>query len=125
MAIALAERDNPDVILVEDASSGIPLVQELQRNTRLPVLPIPAKGSKMARALAATPLIEAGKVFLPENAPWLFDYIEELSAFPNAEYDDQVDSTTQALSFMRGEPEPEEAVVIYDAMEGVRGLELI
>jgi len=67
-------------------------------------------------------LIEAGKVFLPENAPWLFDYIEELSAFPNATHDDQVDSTTQALSFMRGEPEPEETVVVYDSMEMVEDL---
>ena len=90
----------------------------------MPVLPIKVDINKVARANSATPLIEAGKVFLPESALWLFDYIEELSAFPNAEYDDQVDSTTQALSFMRGEPEPEEAIVVYDAMEGVRGLEL-
>ena len=78
----------------------------------------------VARANAATPLIEAGRVYLPESASWLFDYIEELSAFPNAKHDDQVDSTTQALSYMRGPVEPEEAIVIFDTMAEVRELEL-
>ena len=124
VAVALYERDLPDVVIVEDKASGQSLIQELQRNTRIPVLPVKVDANKVARANSATPLIEAGRVYLPENAPWLFDYIEELSAFPNAEHDDQVDSTTQALSYMRGPGEPIEQVVIYDAMEAVRELEL-
>jgi len=123
VAISLYERDFPDVVIVEDKASGQSLIQELQRNTRIPILPVKVDVNKVARANSATPLIEAGKVYLPESARWLFDYIEELSAFPNAEHDDQVDSTTQALSFMRGEPEPEEAVIIYDAMDAVRELD--
>ena len=125
VAVALYERDIPALVLVEDKASGQSLIQEIQRNTRIPVLPVKVDSNKVARANSVTPLIEAGKVFLPENAPWLVDYIEELSAFPNAEHDDQVDSTTQALSFMRGEPEPQEAIIIYDAMEAVRELETI
>ena len=124
VAVALHERDMPDVMIVEDKASGQSLVQELQRNTRIPVLPVKVDSNKVARANSATPLIEAGRVFLPASAPWLFDYIEELSAFPNAAHDDQVDSTTQALAYMRGPGEPVEQVVIYDAMEAVRGLEL-
>jgi len=125
VALALYERDNPGVVLVEDKASGQSLVQELQRNTRIPVLPVKVDSNKVARVNSATPLIEAGKVYLPENAPWLFDYIEELSAFPNAEHDDQVDSTTQALSYMRGPREPEEAIIIYDAMETVGSMDLV
>ena len=124
VAVALYERDIPDVVIVEDKASGQSLIQELQRNTRIPVLPVKVDINKVARANSATPMIEAGRVFLPESAPWLFDYIEELSAFPNAAHDDQVDSTTQALSYMRGPPEPVEQVVIYDAMEAVKELEL-
>ena len=124
VAIALAERDNPVVVLVEDKASGQSLVQELQRNTRIPVLPIKVDGDKVARAYATTPLIEAGKVYLPEKASWLFDYIEELSAFPNATHDDQVDSTTQALSWMRAEPEPEEEILVYDAMQEMGDIDL-
>jgi len=123
-AIALDARDIPSAVAVEDKASGQSLIQELQRDTNIPVLPFKVDSDKVARAYAVTPLIEAGRVYLPENAPWLFDYIEELSAFPNGEYDDQVDSTTQALSFMRGPVEPEEQIVIYDSMEAVRELEL-
>lgn len=114
---SLYERDKPNLVLVEDKASGQSLIQEMQRNTRIPVLPVKVDSNKVARANSVTPLVEAGKVLLPENAPWLFDYIEELSAFPNAEHDDQVDSTTQALSFMRTEPEPEETIVVFDAMK--------
>lgn len=124
VAVTLHDRDRPNVVIVEDKASGQSLIQEIQRNTKIPVLPFKVDSNKIARANSVTPLIEAGRVFLPENAPWLFDYIEELSAFPNAEHDDQVDSTTQALSFMRGEPEVGEAIVIYDAMSEVRGMDI-
>jgi hypothetical protein len=50
---------------------------------------------------AVTPLMEAGKVFLPESAPWLADFIDEMAAFPNGVHDDAVDSTTQALNYLR------------------------
>ena len=96
----------------------------MQRNTRIPVFPVKADRDKVARAYAATPLIESGKVYLPEGAAWLFDYIEELSAFPNATHDDQVDSTTQALSYMRGPGEDMDEIVVYDTMAAVRDLEL-
>ncbi len=118
-AEALDGRDSPNAVLVEDASSGIALNQELQRNTRIPVIPVLAKGSKEVRAKAATPMIEAGRVFLPGSAPWLHEYIEELAEFPNGANDDQVDSTTQALSYLRGPGELEETTVVYDSMRGV------
>ena len=40
-------------------------------------------------------------VFLPESAPWLGDFIDELAAFPTGAHDDAVDSTTQALNYLR------------------------
>ena len=123
-AVALDARDKPSVVLVEDKASGQSLIQELQRDTRIPVIPFKVDSNKVARANSVTPLIEAGRVFLPESAPWLFDYIEELSAFPNAGHDDQVDSMTQALAFMRGQVEQEQ-IIIYDSMEAVRDLELV
>jgi len=100
VAVSLYERDKPNAVLVEDKASGQSLIQELKRKTTIPVLPVKVDKDKVARANAVTPMIEAGKVYVPQNAPWLYDYIEELSAFPNAEHDDQVDSTTQALSYL-------------------------
>ena len=40
--------------------------------------------------------MEAGKVFLPEAAPWLGDFVEEMACFPNGVHDDVVDATTQS-----------------------------
>lgn len=99
-AVALADKWHPHQILVEDKASGQSLVQELQRETRLPLKPAKPEGDKVARANAVTPLIEAGRVFLPSHAPWLSDYMDELATFPHAAHDDQVDSTTQALAEM-------------------------
>lgn len=95
---SLYERDRPSAVLVEDKASGQSLIQELQRDSRAPVLPVKVDSDKVARVNSSSYLIEAGKVFLPERAAWLHDYIEEMSAFPNGEYDDQVDSTTQFLN---------------------------
>jgi predicted phage terminase large subunit-like protein len=57
------------------------------------------EGGKVARAAAVSPLIEAGKVYLPhpDYAPWVGDFIEECAAFPNGAHDDRVDAMTQAL----------------------------
>ena len=35
------------------------------------------------------------------RAPWLDGYITELIGFPGVKHDDQVDSTTQALDYLR------------------------
>jgi predicted phage terminase large subunit-like protein len=101
MLIALAEQWKPTSILVEDRASGQSLLQELKSATTLPVLAVKVDSDKLSRAQAVTPLIEAGKVFLPESAPWLADYIDELATFPTGNYDDAVDSTTQALNYLR------------------------
>jgi hypothetical protein len=58
----------------------------------------------VARAQAVTPLLEAGKLFIPEGASWVADFIDEMAAFPNGAHDDCVDSTTQALNYLRQEP---------------------
>jgi predicted phage terminase large subunit-like protein len=101
----LGEQWKPNVLLIEDAGSGQSLVQELQRDSRLPVLPIKVDKDKVSRAYAVTPLIETGKVLLPETAPpWLGDFVDELVDFPNAPHDDVVDSVTMALAYLRGSP---------------------
>jgi len=115
-AIALHGRDKANAVLVEDKASGQSLIQELIRDTILPVLPIKVDSDKISRVNAVSPLIEAGKVLLPEYAPWLHDYIEELSSFPTGEHDDQVDSTTQFLSWATL-PDETATITTYDAMQ--------
>jgi predicted phage terminase large subunit-like protein len=94
-------RHKSDAIVVEDASSGTAVVQELQTMTRLPVIPVVAKGSKESRAESVSPLFEAGKVYLPADAPWLDDFLQEMLRFPGGKNDDQVDAVVLLLTRLR------------------------
>lgn len=100
----LAEQWKPTQILVEDRASGQSLIQELRYSTCLPITAIKVDTDKMSRAQSVTPLIEVGRVFLPESAPWLNDFVDELAAFPKGTHDDCVDSVTQALNHLRHQP---------------------
>jgi predicted phage terminase large subunit-like protein len=101
MVSTLGEQFGANVVLVEDKASGQSLIQELQRDTKLPIKPIKADTDKVSRAYAVTPIMETGRVFLPESAPWLADFVDSMASFPNAAHDDDVDSVTQALNYMR------------------------
>jgi predicted phage terminase large subunit-like protein len=92
-------KHQPWTVLIEDQASGIALIQEL-RNEGVYCIDAykPAPGSdKTTRFSAQSIKFEAGRVFLPIRAPWLDEYIGEITGFPGAKYDDQVDSTSQAL----------------------------
>ncbi len=97
---AYATRDNPAAILIEDKGSGQQLIQVLRAETSLPVIAIPAVQSKTVRAQGVSGLVEAGRVFIPDQASWLIDFESEVRAFPVAAHDDQVDSMTQALNWL-------------------------
>lgn len=99
-ANVLYQKHKPNGVLIEDKASGQSLVQELRRETNIPIVAIKVDSDKVSRAYAVTPMIESGRVFLPEGAPWLLDYINSLATFPNAAHDDDVDSTTQALNYL-------------------------
>ena len=59
------------------------------------------------RMHAQTAMIENGFVSLPGEAPWLVEYLHEMSVFPNGKHNDQVDSTSQFLDwFKRASREP-------------------
>jgi predicted phage terminase large subunit-like protein len=85
--------------LVEDKANGPAVIATLAR--KVPgLIAVQVEGSKEARLHAVSPLIEAGNVFLPDPvlAPWIGDFVEELSQFPSAPHDDMVDACAQALS---------------------------
>ena len=100
--IALTTQHRGSTILVETAGIGLSLYQDL-RSARGAnnVIGWDPKGDKIDRLEGETPAIEGGYVHIPEDAPWLADYLNEMLAFPNARYDDQVDSTSQFLSWHR------------------------
>jgi len=114
--IWLAQEWNPVQILIEDKASGQSLIQELKYETALPIIPVKVDSDKRRRAEVVTGAIEAGKVLLPESAPWLNVFVDELAAFPNGVHDDAVDSTTQALNYLRHQQV--HTVAIYNALTG-------
>ena len=64
-----ADKWNPDVVLIEDKASGQSLIQDLRRETTLPVIAIKPLHDKLTRLITCSPIIEAGNVYLPERAP--------------------------------------------------------
>ena len=60
---------------------------------------------------SVTSAIENGFVHIPVQAPWLGEYLHEIAIFPNGRFDDQVDSTSQALDWIK-EHEHESAPII-------------
>jgi predicted phage terminase large subunit-like protein len=99
--VALAEQWQPHAVLIEDAASGQSAIQTLQRETSLPVLAVKPLGGKVERAVAVSPVVESGRVFLPQAAGWVTDFLEEVLRFPAGAHDDFVDSMTQALEYLR------------------------
>jgi predicted phage terminase large subunit-like protein len=98
-----AHLHHANTILIEDKASGTQLIQDLQAEGVLHVTPYdPPPGSdKLIRIYSQSAEFENGRVLLPSSASWLDEYIRELTAFPGSKYDDQVDSTSQALEHMK------------------------
>lgn len=86
--------------LVEDKANGTAIINEL-RKTVSGIVPITPKESKVARASAISAYFEAGNVYIPENADWRAEFENELVNFPSVAHDDQVDSCSQALNYLR------------------------
>jgi len=92
-----AARQSPQGIYIEDTAAGQSIIQDLRRDTHLPIVPVKVTAAKEARAAACTPICEAGKVLLPMGASWVTDWIDEHAAFPTGVHDDMVDTTSMAL----------------------------
>lgn len=107
----LAGRYKPSEVLVEDASTGIVLAQELPKILQAPVRAVRVERDKVTRLYQHQPKFEAGRVHFLKGASLLAEVEEELFAFPHGKHDDLVDSITQALSHQ---------IKTYDA--GVEGL---
>jgi predicted phage terminase large subunit-like protein len=88
-------------VLIEDKASGTQLCQELIQEGIHFIQQIQPKNDKIMRMHTVTSTIKNGFVYLPEKAPWLGQYVHELATFPNGKHDDQADSTSQALDWMK------------------------
>jgi predicted phage terminase large subunit-like protein len=115
--VEVSKRYHVAAVLIEDKVSGMQLIQELSRDSGVPVRAHSpnSRGDKVMRLHAQTGYFENGRVFLPSSAPWLPDYVGELTAFPNSRFDDQVDSTSQFFEWYCDEGstwEPPHSIVL-------------
>ena len=99
IAYRLRDQYAKATLLIEDKGSGTSLIQELGTNN-VAVIGITPEGDKVTRAAKVSAQFEAGAVFFPKTAPWLSGLKAELLGFPNVKHDDQVNSVTQALSWL-------------------------
>jgi predicted phage terminase large subunit-like protein len=103
-AVAQAQAYRATVMLIEDQASGEQLLQELRK---YPTAGVPApigrrpESDKVTRLAGVSAMIEAGQLYLPEEAPWLADFEHELLAFPASRHFDQVDALSQLLAWVR------------------------
>lgn len=98
----------PDHLLIEEKSSGIPLIQDM-RELNLPVKAYnPGNASKEQRAHLAAPLLESDCFYLIESRKeagqpvfWARPFVKQCEQFPNGEHDDEVDCFTQASIWLK------------------------
>lgn len=100
--------------LVEDKANG-PAVISMMKHRLHGLIEVEPQGGKEARAHAVSPAVEAGNCFLPHPrfAPWIRDFLAQLSAFPKASHDDDVDACSQALIRLLGYGVPGEGYRQY------------
>ena len=100
IAQVLFQKHRPDVCIVEKKASGQSLIQDMRR-AGLPVLEYLPDRDKVSRVYASTPIMEAGRLYIPRGKEWANDLFDEALAFPNGAHDDQVDCMTMAIQYMK------------------------
>lgn len=105
------KRYRVDKLLIEAKASGISVAQEIRRlyarEDWSVQLVNPGSLDKVTRAHQVQPMFEAGMIYAPVPVDgrsvykWAEDVKNECATFPKGRHDDRVDSTTQALSFLR------------------------
>ena len=99
-----AQRYRPSCVLIEDKASGTALLQDLLRgglgSCGQPIK-IEPEADKITRAATESIALETGKVLIPVRADWLEAFRHEIAQFPHGHYDDQIDSMSQFLGWVR------------------------
>ena len=98
--------------LIEDYGNGGPLIKEMQSHY-IQTFPIKPTKNKIERLIDVMFFFQNRNVFIPNNSTytskatgenltqWVDIFTQELISFPNCKNDDQVDSTTQFLNWIK------------------------
>ena len=109
-----------DKLLIENKANGYSIAQEMQRlygHEDFGVQLIDPKGvDKLSRLYAVQHLFTDGLIYAPDTS-WAQMVINQTATFPKAKHDDLVDTTSQALSYLR------KAGLLSRQVEVVAGIE--
>lgn len=83
--------------LIEDKANGSAIISQLNRDIG-GFIGVNPQGSKEARVHSVLPYYESGNVYLPNGESWTGEFVEQLTSFPVAAHDDDVDAMSQALA---------------------------
>jgi predicted phage terminase large subunit-like protein len=89
-----------EAVLIEEAASGVAVLQRLKVNVTGVVGVVP-RGGKMSRMMAASPEFQAGDWFFSRNASVTQLLTSQLISFPNTAHDDLVDCISQASAWLQ------------------------
>ena len=98
------KRYHATTLLIEAKASGISVAQEIRRRNADATWATrtidPKNKDKVARAYAVQGIFENGMVYTPDRV-WADRVISQAATFPKGKHDDLVDTTTQAIGWMR------------------------
>lgn len=100
------QEDRMDYIIMEERSSGLGLIPDLQKRG-LPIYGWKTEKDKIMRMQAAAPLVKSGIIWVPmpeddANAcTKATDFVTEICTFPGGNHDDVPDAFSQFLLFCR------------------------
>jgi predicted phage terminase large subunit-like protein len=95
----------PSAVVIEATGQGPALSSDIRPQNGMEVVQLSPTENKVERLRQQSHIIRSGRVRLPEDAPWQEDLLSEVTLFPFAEFDDQVDAMTQFLDWISAHPD--------------------
>ena len=92
----LATRYDAWSIIVEATARGPDLIEQLEAELSIPIIPVSPRGSKMKRLRRCASIIRDKRIRIRRSQS-VEEAIDEIVAYPNSPYDDHVDAMTNFL----------------------------
>ncbi|MGL5254656.1 MAG: phage terminase large subunit [Brevinema sp.] len=95
--VELYGRYSPKELVIENKSSGMALIQQLEQEHQIYPIKYEPKLSKKDRIMTNSGVLESGRILLPRGGSFLDALRTEVVTFPNGKHDDQLDALSQIL----------------------------
>ena len=109
---------------MEATGQGPALISDIRWERGLWIEPITPHDDKVSRLHRHREAIRSGIVALPDAAPWVAEFIDEMVQFPYGRFNDQVDAMTQFLDWIGEHPQltkrPPRALGVAISSSGMR-----